>query len=413
MTLENMNIGIFTLRDMNMAGGGWLRIVGPSQYLQELGCKVTLFAPTLPDALDGKVDFVPIKGQPGNPEPWRRALILQSAYNPLTMLSRMMPSGRGLAKMLNSHGLDLIHSHGHSGGFMLMRALPRLIPPVVLDIHTLYRLQLDAGTTGRSRLAHHMTLRGEANLFRSMAALTMESDSQKRIIVEGCGVEANRAFAFPSGADVDFLLASVPDTTIDAVREEVGIAGRKVIFFAGAFKPQGGVLDLIKAFRILAKDRNDLSLLLMGDVVDMASEHRAALDQTDLTDVILLGRQSRERYRLFQRIADVMVVPDIDCGFTRLFPPLKLWDALASGKPSVVTRVESREQMIEDGVTGYLVRPEDPADMAHGLMRALDDPQATEVGQRAQTDIVDGHSFRRTAERLVAVYGEILALPGQ
>ena len=62
----NLHIGIFTLRDMNLAGGGALRIVGPTQYLSKLGCQVTFFAPTFTPQLEGKVNFIPIKTEIGN-----------------------------------------------------------------------------------------------------------------------------------------------------------------------------------------------------------------------------------------------------------------------------------------------------------------------------------------------------------
>jgi len=147
---------------------------------------------------------------------------------------------------------------------------------------------------------------------------------------------------------------------------------------------------------------------LMGDPADMSPGDRAALKESKLEGVVVTGRQPREKFRAFQQLSDVLVIPDADRPFTRLFPPLKLYDALASGKPCVVTRVQSRMEMIEDGVTGYLVEPGNAESMAQGIGRALNAPDAIAVGQRAKDQIIANHSFRASGEKLRQLYSTIL-----
>ena len=406
-----MHVGIFTLHDMNVADGSWLRIVGPAQYLQELGCKVTLFAPTFPSALEGKSDFVHVRGQPGNPEPFRRLLLLQASYGPLLALSKRLPFYPGLARTLSERDLDLIHCHGHSGGLLLLRMLHKLKAPVAFDVHGIYRLQFPQGGGPRQRLARHLTLRAERRLFTCMDALVIESMVEREFLSREYGIVPERILLAPSGADVDFLCKPVDGNEKQGLRKELGLGNERVVLFAGAFKPQSGVTVLIRAFRIVNAERPNVRLVLIGDPADMSDEDNAFLRRTNLSNVILAGRQSRERFRTFQQISDVVAVPDADTAFTRLYAPLKLYDALSSGRPAVVTRVPSRAEMIQDGVNGYLVNPDDPADMARGIERALDDPNSAEVGRRAQQMMIEKHSWRMAARLLVQGYDTVVAPP--
>jgi glycosyltransferase involved in cell wall biosynthesis len=48
---------------------------------------------------------------------------------------------------------------------------------------------------------------------------------------------------------------------------------------------------------------------------------------------------------------------------------------MAAGRPVVATAVGGNPRLIEDGVTGLLVPPEDPAALAHAVARLLREPE--------------------------------------
>src|SRR5207248_10173028 len=73
---------------------------------------------------------------------------------------------------------------------------------------------------------------------------------------------------------------------------------------------------------------------------------------------------------------DVLVLPSRREGFG-----LVLAEAMAAGTPVVATRVGGLPELVEDGVTGALVAPGDPAALAAGVLRALD--QRERMGARA------------------------------
>ena len=54
--------------------------------------------------------------------------------------------------------------------------------------------------------------------------------------------------------------------------------------------------------------------------------------------------------------------------------PLALVEAMGAGLPVVATRVPGNVDTVDDGVTGFLVRADDPADMAEAVARLLRAP---------------------------------------
>jgi glycosyltransferase involved in cell wall biosynthesis len=63
-------------------------------------------------------------------------------------------------------------------------------------------------------------------------------------------------------------------------------------------------------------------------------------------------------------------------------------EALATARPVVATDTPGMHQYVSEGRTGYLVPPEDPAELALTLLRLLDDPaRAAELGQNGRVEV--------------------------
>jgi len=80
------------------------------------------------------------------------------------------------------------------------------------------------------------------------------------------------------------------------------------------------------------------------------------------------------------------------------------------GVPLVVTRVGGLVDAVEDGVTGVVVAPDDPDDLARGLVRLLTDkPMAARVGEAGRRFALGHFTMDHTADALDALYRSTLA----
>jgi len=87
-----------------------------------------------------------------------------------------------------------------------------------------------------------------------------------------------------------------------------------------------------------------------------------------------------------------------------------LLEAMACGVPSVVTRVGGNPEAIADGENGFLVPVGDDAAAAEKLLALLRDPEwAAELGENGRNSVQTRFSADVMIERLIGVYGDLLA----
>lgn len=401
-----IHVGVFILRDLSLAGGSLVRIVGITKYLQDLGCKVTLFAPNFTPLLEGKVDFVKI------PEDCIRASkSFDYAAFPFLWPLTLLPADKRLLKLIQSHDIDLIHCHQHVSAFRLFKIKRKLTVPIAFEIHGILKLQKDDTKVVEKKGAFEIykSLRAEKNMFRKMDAIFVRTQFEKDYICKEFNISADNIHIVPDGADVDFLGVKLSDSEKENCYRDLGLSSaKKTIFFAGEFKLQSGVVDLLKAFDILRRQRSDVQLVLIGEGALMP-EVKAILEKENIQDVALPGRVPRDKFRLYQGIADIMVTPEIDSIYNNLGAPLKLFECLASGKPTVATKISSHLDIVVDGENAYFVKPSDSQSMAEGIERALDDSNAERIGLQGRETMVNKYSWLKFSKDSANAYSKILS----
>jgi glycosyltransferase involved in cell wall biosynthesis len=101
---------------------------------------------------------------------------------------------------------------------------------------------------------------------------------------------------------------------------------------------------------------------------------------------------------------NVSVLPSIDCDASSAV----LKEALACGVPAVATSIGGATEILEDGVTGLIVPPRDPARLAAAILSLLDDPErARAMGRRGSRDVAARFTPDRLAEETLAVYEKV------
>ena len=141
------------------------------------------------------------------------------------------------------------------------------------------------------------------------------------------------------------------------------------VLYAGRLRARKAVVALIRAFAEVVERIPEARLVLAGDGEDREAVE-AAIDALGLRErVELLGRVPREEVERRLRAATVFCQPSIYEGL-----PLAILEAMAVGVPVVATDVSGHPDAIVDGVTGWLVPPENSPALASALIHALRDP---------------------------------------
>jgi D-inositol-3-phosphate glycosyltransferase len=115
-----------------------------------------------------------------------------------------------------------------------------------------------------------------------------------------------------------------------------------------------------------------------------------------------VGSVAHHELPYFYSAADVCVMPS----YSESFGLVGL-EAQACGCPVVASDVSGLRSVARDGVTGFLVAGDDPADYADRIARLLDDPElARQMGRRGQL-LAQRFSWSRTADRLAELFSSL------
>jgi glycosyltransferase involved in cell wall biosynthesis len=105
--------------------------------------------------------------------------------------------------------------------------------------------------------------------------------------------------------------------------------------------------------------------------------------------------------------ADVYVCPSLEDNL-----PNTVMEAMACGLPVIATNVGGIPDMVEDGVNGYLVEPNDPAALAEALRRLLGNRgKLQEMGRRSRAICESRFGNGIQARAYSTLFGELLAAP--
>jgi len=156
------------------------------------------------------------------------------------------------------------------------------------------------------------------------------------------------------------------------------------VLYAGRLSPEKGVAELAEAAR-------DLPLVVVGD----------GLLRDRFPDAVGFVPPG-ELGRWYERAA-IVVVPSRREGYG-----VVAREAMAYGRPVVASAVGGLPEAVEDGVTGLLVQPREPAALERALRALLDDRELRErLGAAAREQAKRRFSHEAEAEALVAVYEEV------
>jgi len=194
---------------------------------------------------------------------------------------------------------------------------------------------------------------------------------------------------------------------------------RQGVLFVGRLTPHKGVDRLIQALPPGA------TLRIAGSTGhDRAPPER---DYPDLLralaaghDVRFLGAVPDAALPALYRGAQVLALPSVErtCyGRTiRVSELLGLvaLEAMASGTPVVCSRLGGLVEVVEHGVTGFLVEPGNVAELRDRLWQLLTDPaRAARFGRAARERALAQFTWRRCAERCLEAYDELVAVGRQ
>ncbi len=205
----------------------------------------------------------------------------------------------------------------------------------------------------------------------------------------------------------------VPDGT--RLPEELpALPGRHTpprVYYIGQLYPWKGVDVLVEAMRSVT----GAELVVVGGLPpepDLDRLKRLAKNLSLEDRVSFRGFVPPSELDVERAKADLFVIPLLDSTTARLFTsPLKLFEAMASGRPVVASDFPSIREILSNEVNALLVPPGDPLALAGAIERLLrDSALSARLAARAFED-VKAYSWDRRAEALLSFLESVNGSP--
>ena len=290
--------------------------------------------------------------------------------------------------------------------------------PDIAHLHFPYPLgDLAQALFGRARrtvISYHSDIVRQKSLLRFYAPLLRRTLSRAdAVIATSPPYVATSPFLSPIAARCTVIPYGIDANRFEQAAAEQAAAvraqhGPRLILFVGQLRYYKGVEYLIRAMPQV----NGRALLAGGESTWRQAELVQLAASLGVAErVVFLGQQESALPALYQA-CDIFALPSIER--SEAFGIVQL-EAMAAGRPVVSCDVGTGVAWVnQHEVTGLVVPPRDPAQLAAALNRLLDDPALRErLGAAGRERVRQHFTQARMLEQIEALYQRVLSRPTQ
>lgn len=271
-----------------------------------------------------------------------------------------------LRQIISEGAYDIIHCNTPMGGIVTRLAARGSGTRVIYTAHGFHFYR---GASRKAWMIYYPIEKLFCRLTTTLITINREDrDLAKRRFkvdteyIHGVGVDASRY---------------IPERADDKLRRELGVVGRRVILNIGELLPNKGQRFAIEAMKEVVRHHKNALLVIAGNGPERTALE-AQVNETGLTDSVrFIGYCTC--LEKWQRAAEMLVACSRREGL-----PLNVVETMLSGNPAVVSDNRGHRELVDDGVTGFIVPHGDSVVIADRICRLLDDgDMRTRMGDAA------------------------------
>ncbi len=225
--------------------------------------------------------------------------------------------------------------------------------------------------------------------------LIIHTASGKAEIMNLFGLPEDKIAVIPHG-DYSFFVAE----QASAARVQDQRHGARDMLFFGAIRPNKGLDVLLEAMPMIRQAHADCCLYIVGEPVGGFEPYRATIDRLGLGEAVVevLHYVGNDEVAGFFKGALVAVLP-----YREITQSGVMQIAFACGTPVVASDLPGFREIIDPGVNGLLVRPDDPQALGAACCELLADPErARAMGAASRERMHRDFSWDTIARRTAA-----------
>ena len=222
------------------------------------------------------------------------------------------------------------------------------------------------------------------------AIITVSNANKERLTA--LGLPEDMISVIPNGIELSMF-----NNTISTLRvHEAGIQ----IVWVGRMVEVKGLVYLFSAMRIIVSDYPNSKLTLIGDGPLKNKLEWLAGEMSLTENITFIGYVKNTAVPQYLKEADIFVLPSLSEGFPVVIP-----EAMAAGKPIVASNVGGIPDAVTEGVTGFLVAPENAELLAEKIIYLIEHPEVrVSMGKAGRKKVEERFTWGKIAGRISEIY---------
>ncbi len=292
--------------------------------------------------------------------------------------------------------LKIVHFRDPWSGLPIIDALEGTNAKLVYEVNALPSIEIPSRVSSALSKTINKIREMELKCLERADAIVCPSFVIKSFL-ESLGVNSNKITVIHNGARLSGIKHNKPE-----------YAPEKYIIYIGAVQPWQGVETLLKAMTFL-KDQTDLMLVFCASGTKPRIRFLQKLaEKMEIADKIIWNlRIGQSEVQDWLQGASISLAPLTECerNLVQGCCPIKIVESMAAGVPVIASNMAVTQELLEHNVTGWLVRPDRPSELARAIRVLLAHPDTLErIAKAAQEKVIASLSWEKSLEQLREIY---------
>jgi glycosyltransferase involved in cell wall biosynthesis len=263
-------------------------------------------------------------------------------------------------------------------------SLPKGNTPLILKLH------------GSRTYLGYLNNKSIHSAFRSIDASLLQRADDVVAVSQFTADLNKKLFQYPNKISVLYNGLKVPPYA-----DPIGRATDRVVF-AGTLVAQKGIYQLVRAWPLVLKQKPDAQLFILGK--GDQEPLRKLISETHQKSIRFLGHQPFEGVQQQLSLATLAVLPSYNETFG-----LVAIEAMGTGCPTIFTKRSAGPEIINDGIDGLLVDPDNLNEIAEKIITLMEDATLREtIGRAGREKVLAAFDIRVCAAKHLAHYQHVI-----
>jgi len=231
-------------------------------------------------------------------------------------------------------------------------------------------------------------------LFKKISGVIFTNNFIKNQIINNFPKLKNKTIIAPNGVDLKkFDIEISKQEAFYKLKLDSNLINKKILVYTGSFKTmdqEKGLKEIIEAIKIL--NNPDILFIAVGGKTEDIEYYSKQADNLEIKNqIIFLPHQSQDNLSLFQKIADILIMPFPKIAHYEYFmTPIKMFEYMAANKPIIASDLPSIKEILNDN-NCFFCKPGDSNDLAEKIKFVLNNKEIAE--KKAQQAYKDSKQY--------------------